>query len=142
MSKHSPDDNMDRLLTDFFKAQLKTPWPTAPDTAPVCEPRPAATASAQEPQTRRPAKNRDPGEKARYTLAASVAMLLGTCWYLSNGFPPAERGAPGMVNGVSAPDVLPGAGASDPSVLKELRKDNAEKGNKGIVPPTTEFKFD
>src|SRR5215468_8251064 len=87
-------DDLDRLFSEFFKAQLKHPWPNAPV--------PAASASAQptEPSELRAARaadaprnapalaRRDNSARARFTLAASVALMLGACWYLSNGFQP------------------------------------------------------
>jgi hypothetical protein len=115
------DDALDSLLADFFQSELKKPWPAAPATS-------AAHAAPRTPAA--PPAPRVSDSRARYTLAASVAFLLGTCWALSDGFQPGEgTGAPypgaavGTVN-------LNAAGASDPAALRELRKDNAEKGNK------------
>lgn len=138
------ENNLDRLLSDFFKSNMKQPWPAAPATptrSPLSEPSVLAasrnsTTTEVETTRNQPATAgtaRDRGNKSRYTLAVSVAVLLGTCWYLSNGSLPSERNAPGS----NAPklDVFPEAGASDPAVLKEKRKADAEKGNQGVVQP-------
>jgi hypothetical protein len=63
-----PPDALDAALSGFFRREMPRPWPAAPAVA-----TPAAAA--------RP----DPGRRARYTLAASVAVLAGTCWLLSSG---------------------------------------------------------
>ena len=106
------DDSLDELLSDFFKAQMKQPWPPAPAAPTAVPQRPAA---------------HDPGNRARYTLAASVALFVGTCWALSSGFQPGERTRGPASNGVD----MNSLGASDPDALKELRRNNAEKGNVG-----------
>jgi hypothetical protein len=95
----SPDDNVDRLLSAFFKAELPHAWPGAPDVA-VSEPSAlvADRAGAAETPRNQPA-HRDNGNKARYTLAASVALLLGTCWALSDGFQSNGRPANGTAPG-------------------------------------------
>ena len=136
------EDNLDRALSDFFKSKMKQPWPAAPATPariPTSEPSglvAARTATVEAPRNQ-PATagtQRDASSKSRYTLAVSVVVLLGSCWCLSNGFQPGEQTGP--VN--SSPKifgVLPDAGAENPAVLKELRKDKAEQGNEGFAPP-------
>ncbi len=137
---------IDQILSDFFKSELKSPWPAAPDTASLGNPRfgiprsavPSSAASARgvvSAPARPPLA--DPTAKARYTLAASVALLLGTCWYLSSGLP--GRGTGPLSPDTTTPDLLPDLTASDPAALKHLRKDKAEHG---IAPPMTGFKFD
>jgi hypothetical protein len=128
-------DPLDGLLSDFFKAQLKKPWPAAPATPPTSTPSAAAAPTAAPAQTPRnqPAARRDSSANARYTLVASVALLLGTCWAMSNGFQPAKLNVP------SGSNVVDPSGASDPDALKELRKSNAIRGEKGITPPVIEF---
>lgn len=97
-----PDDALDSLLSDFFKGQMKKPWPAAPAAANAAsEPSVLAAARARQPGAEpNPVAARDPGGRARYTLAASVAILLGTCWTLSNGFqadrPAGPNGRPGI----------------------------------------------
>lgn len=84
----SQPDRTDDVLSDYFKSKLRHPWPPAPATA-HAEPARAPAAAGQ-------------GTRARVTLAASVALLLGTCWYLSNGTPTAGRAAPqpGVAGGI------------------------------------------
>ena len=123
---------------------MKHPWPTAPATPRVLgsEPsvlladRTALANAAVEPRRNEVGSKaaHDSGNKSRYTLAVSIAVLLGTCWCLSNGFQPAERNH----NAPSAFPVLPDSSASDPEALKERRKDQAIHG--GAVrdnPPVT-----
>ncbi|MBA4067766.1 MAG: hypothetical protein C0501_29525 [Isosphaera sp.] len=84
------DDDLGRLLSRYFKAQMPDPWPAAPPT-------PAARA---EPSGLAAPRNVDPGRRARYTLAVSVALVLGTCWAFSNGFRPGDRpGGPAPPHG-------------------------------------------
>ena len=68
----SQSDKIDDVLSDFFKSKMRHPWPAAP------------VAASVEP-ARRPAAYADQGNRARFTLAASVAILIGTCWYFTNG---------------------------------------------------------
>jgi len=60
-----------------------------------------------------------------------VALLLGTCWYFSNGYQPAAR------PGHAAPSggLLGGAEASKPVPGMELRRDKAIKGDNGNSRP-------
>lgn len=140
------EDNLDRALSDFFKSKLKQPWPAAPATAmriPTSEPsalvvtRNAAANAAIEAPRNQPTAARTPGDsgnKSRYTLAVSVAVLLGSCWVLSNGFQSGEKAGPAS----SAPKafgVLSDSTAENPAALKELRKDKAEQGNEGFAQP-------
>src|SRR5262245_44668066 len=89
-----PSDELDRLLSDFFKGELKKPWPKAPmPAASASEPSELAAARAAEAPRNTPATpaGRDNTARARFTLAASVALMLGTCWYMSNGFQPGTQ---------------------------------------------------
>ena len=92
-------DPLDAALTDFFRREMPAPWPAAPSlAAPV-------------------AVRRDPGRRARLTLAASVAALAGACWLLSNGGGPAGGvAAPG-----AGPDVLQNATARHPSATDKAK---------------------
>jgi hypothetical protein len=75
---------LDKLLSTFFKAELPDPFP---------ELKLPAARSAEPPM---PAAPRIPAERqpiftrSRFSLAVSVALLLGGCWYLSTqiGTPP------------------------------------------------------
>lgn len=112
----TPPDALDRLLSDFFKGQMKRPWPAAPATSaglngkPVGIVEPASLLGARNatsrPELAHPrvvTASPEPGSRARLTLAASVAILLGSCWYLSNGpWAPASHSAPAAKSGPSA----------------------------------------
>jgi hypothetical protein len=143
--RNSPvEDNLDRLLSGYFKSKMKQPWPAAPATParlPVSEPsvlvasRSVANTTVETPRNQ-PASagtSHDGGGKSRFTLAVSVVVLLGTCWALSNGFQPGDRVEPSGNNALKL-NVFPEAGANDPAALKEIRKDKAEQGNPGIAP--------
>ncbi|QJW99371.1 hypothetical protein [Frigoriglobus tundricola] len=119
-------DELDRLFTDYFKSQLKRPWPNAPipvAAATPAEPSELAVARASETPRNRPnPATRDNTARARFTLAASVALMLGTCWYLSNGFEPGTR---------------QGAPASNPALPNMLNGSDAD-GNKHLPLKTIE----
>lgn len=127
----SPDP-LDRLLSDFFQTQLRRPWPPAPLPPPAEGP--VVTPARSSAPSR--ASIADPAARARYTLAASVALLLGTCWYLSAGLPVGPRAAGPRA---ATPDLLPDMTAGEPDALKQLRKDHAEKAD---LPPMVGFPFE
>src|SRR5581483_10449235 len=86
------------------------------------------------PPARRPAG--DPGSRARLTLAVSAAILLGGCWYLSNGWQPADRPANGNPRPAAGPG-LKGAEAENRGVLPKIREDKAKEATDpaaGFVP--------
>ena len=124
-SSREPIDALDRLLSDYFKSQLRQPWPGAPETLRTEVASPAVQRSM-------PAVPQDNTSRARLTLAASVALLLGACWYFSSGFQSSDRSRPGNS---SPAGVLRDAGAGKPDALEELKHDNAIKGEK--VPART-----
>jgi hypothetical protein len=136
------EDKLDRALADFFKSKMKEPWPKAPaTTARASEPSVlvasrAANATVELPRNQPVAagQTRGGGNRSRYTLAVSVAALLGTCWLLSNGFQPGQRVGPSG-NDTPKIDVFTPAGANGPAALKELQKDKAENGNQGVAQP-------
>jgi hypothetical protein len=66
------EDQVDSLLTTYFHAQRPQTWPNAPQ--------PWAS-TAITPTVSRSTTNTM--LKSRLALAASVALLLGGCWYLS-----------------------------------------------------------
>jgi hypothetical protein len=123
-----PGDDLDRVLIDFFKAEMKRPWP-APPVVTSAEPSTvaAARAAVADAPRNRPVP-RDTTARSRYTLAASVALLLGTCWYCSNGFQPA---AP-VGQTPQGDGMLDKSRAGDPAALEQLKKDKALKG--GVRP--------
>ncbi len=125
-------DTLDRLLTDFFKSQLKQPWPNAPATF-VTATEPSAQVATGPRDQIRPHITRDNTARARFTLAASVVLLLGTCWYLSNGFQPGRSPGAGAPNLPPVPKLLPRSlsdGDKHPP-LQEMEKDKA----KGVGAP-------
>jgi hypothetical protein len=136
------EGKLDRALSDFFKSKMKQPWPAAPEThrrMPASEPSllvasRAANLEAPRNQPVAQSQSRDWSNKSRYTLAVSVALLLGTCWLLSSGSRPGERVGPGGNNPPKI-DFFGTSGASDPAALQEHKKDNAEKANKGAELP-------
>jgi len=70
------EDNLDQLLSGFFKAALPTPFPPARCLVLRDEmPMPLSTITTP---------NRRALSRSRLSLAASVALLLGGCWYISN----------------------------------------------------------
>jgi hypothetical protein len=132
------EDSLDRLLSGYFKSKMKQPWPAAPATPsrmPMSEPsvlaatRTSATAAVETPRNQPAAagSSRDGGNKSRYTLAVSFAVLLGTCWYLSNGSQPNERVGPGG-NNTHKLNVFPDATAEKPAAIQQIQKDKAEQG--------------
>lgn len=118
-------DELDRLFSEFFKAQLKQPWPNAPiPTASGATAEPSALVNSRAADSSRataPA-HRDNTARARFTLAASVALAIGACWFLSNGFQPSDRetGPTQKIGGM-----LPDGGAKDQGVLPEIQKNKA-----------------
>ena len=87
---------------------MKKPWPAVRVPEPV-EPAALVGVRNESPAVRgRPAA--DPGGRARLTLAVSAAILLGGCWYLSNGWQPADRPVRGCIT-------LRALGRGDPDAL-------------------------
>lgn len=76
-------DDVDRQLTAFFRAEMPARWPAAP--------RPWADKA----RTGTPAAS-DPTARSRWALAASVALLLGGCWYLSGHLTDGKARKPGL----------------------------------------------
>ena len=142
LTKPETPDELDKLFSDFFKAQLKHPWPNAPLPAsgaavPAAEPSGLANTRTQT-QTEAPrnsptptpqahSKGRDSTARARFTLVASVALALGGCWVLSNGFLPGNmtQSAP------TAPGILQhgGSDGKDHEPLIIMEKNRALENN-------------
>ena len=93
------DDDLDRLFTAYFQAERPAKWPGCPrpwaDKA-----QPAQPASA------------DHVSRGRWALAASVALLIGSCWYLSGH----------MTDGKSKPGWNLDGGGADLNKVKNLDK--------------------
>jgi hypothetical protein len=111
-----PPDKLDELLSDFFKAKLPHPWPAAPVPTPA---EPSGLVAA-----RTLPANADRGNRARMTLAASVALLLGACWFLSGEGQPGPRAATRPGGG---PSVLEQGTAKMPAAFDKVRADKAKK---------------
>jgi hypothetical protein len=93
------DDQFDRLLTAYYQAEMPKSW-KAPQ--PWAEPANTTT-------------NRAKGQtsRSRWALAASVAMLLGGCWYLSGH----------MTDGKKQSGVNLDNGSADSKFVKDAGKD-------------------
>src|SRR5262245_12021954 len=74
-SRRSPDDLVDSLLREFFRAEMPDPWPSleAPTAERVTVPM-------------RPLARRWTVLRSRFTLAASVLLLLGLSLFLAGRF--------------------------------------------------------
>ena len=95
-----PHDPVDDALADYFKSAMPKPWPAAPRTA--------------EPSSMR--APRSSASRARFTLAASVAIALGVCLYFASGLQPAARPAPGR------PAFLPDGSAKMPKEFEKRKE--------------------
>jgi len=73
----SPGDDLDRLLSRFYQSEMPAPWPPAPRPDAAALPMPASRLPGYE-------RPRQLVTGPRAALAASVALLLGSCWFLSN----------------------------------------------------------
>lgn len=138
-SLHSgPGDGLDRLLSEFFKSQMKHPWPSAPVV--VSEPSElvAARATSADAPRHQPVE-RDSSRRARFTLAASVALLLGTGWLLTDGYRSGDRP---VANPARVPSGVAGGTAGDSEVLKKIREEKARNGDGFVIPKADPPKFD
>lgn len=84
-------DDVDRLLSAYFRAEVPARWPAAP--------RPWADKA----RTSTPAAAGDPTARSRWALAASVALLLGGCWYLSGHLTDGKAPKPGLDDTTATP---------------------------------------
>ncbi|MFM8271993.1 MAG: hypothetical protein ACKODX_06610 [Gemmata sp.] len=135
---HEADD-LDRILSGFFKAQLRHPWPKAPLPA-VAASQPSEFLASRSSEALRSAAAAPPSRnhtaRARFTLAASVALALGAGWLLTAGLHPVARtggpaapaSGPGMLGGSEAQGIKGGA-------LDQMRKDKMNdlpRNNRGL----------
>lgn len=117
-----PADPLDRELSAFFRSQVPHPWPAAPAT-PHAEPgRPAARLGHLRSFARKPV------DRARLTLAASVAVLAGAIWVLSAGAPAGGRGQPKPA-AAAGPDYLGSSTAKTPDAFGQGRKEKAKSAD-------------
>jgi hypothetical protein len=96
-------DGCDQVFSDFFKNEMPHPWPG-----------PLALTSV-EPAHRRV----ETGNRSRYTLAASVAVLLGLGAYLSSG-------SPTNYSPATQPGLLKNAGANGGKLLENANPKAAD----------------
>jgi len=96
-----PHDPVDAALSDYFKSAMPKAWPAAPRTA-----EPAGSVASRSAT----------GTRARFTLAASVALALGAGLWLSGGPQPATRPVP------AKPALLPDASAKMPKEFEKLKE--------------------
>ena len=127
MPTSMPATDLDALLADFFRAELTALRPTAP----------VAPAAGVEVAPPAPTPRVTPApDRAKVALAASFAVVLGTCWLAADGFHPADRGMGAKpVNRAGVGSVLPAATAADPAVLKELRKGGPKAADPAVFTP-------
>jgi hypothetical protein len=103
-----PGDDLDGLLRTFMQSQLPKPWP------------PLRLLSAVSSCQRRPANARNL-VRSRWTLAASVALLLFGSWLLPNRFAPDGKTGHGP-NGPMISNI--------PSDLPKAHRKQQQGGNK------------
>jgi hypothetical protein len=95
-------DPVDRLLSAFYRAEMPKNWPAVPNAR--TEP---AHAKLERANT---------STRSRWALAASVAMLLGGCWYLSGQ----------MTDGKKHANINFDGGSADSKFAKDAGKDKAK----------------
>lgn len=100
-----PGDDLDGLLRTFFRAQMPYPWPAPPTSHFRIEP------------AVRPASSRRPLIRSRWTLAASVALLLLGSLLLPGRFTPGSKPEPG-------PD---GTSISDRKLHQDMNREHQKK---------------
>lgn len=91
-------EGVDRMVGDYFRSEMPNPWPVAPQ--PWAE-KAVLSASATHSTSR-----------SRWALAASVAVLVGGCWYLSGH----------LTDGRKRPDMMNLNGTADLKHAKEAGK--------------------
>jgi len=104
--------DLDKLLSAFFKSELPDPFPGLKAPAPRAEALPMP-AVPRTPIARQPLLT-----KSRFSLAVSVALLLGGCWYLSGH--------------ISAPTARPNVGKNGEATLPNKLDPNKDQGDKKL----------
>jgi hypothetical protein len=100
-TENKTSDDLDRLFGAYFQAELPAKWPAAP--------RPWVAKVNNRPSQAKI----DPAVKSRWALAASVAMLIGGCWYLSGQ----------LSDGKAKPGLNLEGGGADLKHVKDMKKD-------------------
>ena len=131
-------DSLDPMLSEFFRSRMPSPWPTAPIPASrMVEAAGPGHSLATPPQL--PRSRPQPGSwansransRAKLTLFASLALVLATGWYLSEGIPVgANRSG---IPATGGENVLPASTATTPA---EFQSDPQEKARKAKDPMT------
>jgi len=96
---------LDRMVAAYFRSEMPSKWPAAPQ--PWAEK--AHAASEQ--------RGTDPSRRSRWALAASVALLVGCCWYLTGKVTDGKAKKPFNPDGMATPAAID----------KNLGKDKPEK---------------
>lgn len=117
-TKSAGQDDLDRLLLTFFQGEMPRKWPAAPsvDVEPsslVAERIPARSGS---------------GSTSRWVLAASVALLMGLCWFTLR-----QTGPVAVQPTVEKKDTSK-ATAGDGPILQEMSKHRALPGSGEPMP--------
>src|SRR5262249_62222279 len=107
----------------YSKARLRRPWPAAP--VPT-QPEPAELVAVRNTTTAASPAS-DHTTRSRITLAASVAILLGSCWYLSNGLEQGHRPAASKPSPGGEPGILPDEVSPDPNALYKVKQITANQ---------------
>ena len=109
-------DELDALLHAFFRSEMPDPWPQlkAPVTVPASleEKAPPSWWSRS---------------RSRFALAASVALLMLTCWWLS-----------GRTVDYANPNVQPGVNTADKELREKIFRDQMQKEKNRKTAPTLE----
>jgi len=96
MNTNSPellDENLDGLLSQFYKAQVPAPFPPL--------------RAFELPMPIRKPLGRSHAVRSKLSLAASITLLIGGCWYLSGVVgKPNEKLNVGKGGSASVPEVL------------------------------------
>ena len=123
---HFTPEALDPVLSEFFRSRMRSPWPPAPVPASaVAEPVGIDRNPSSRPRAVSPGQANS-ASRARLTLFASVALLLGTGWYLSDSGPAVERATKRSGTG-GGPNVLPDSIATTPAEFRPNQQDKAKK---------------
>ena len=108
----STETDLDKMLSSYFKAELPDPFPEMKLSLKRAEmPMPAMAFS-------RALSDEQASSKSRFSLAVSVALLLGGCWYLS-----------GQIGGEVKQRPLTGKGDGSAKITKDLLKASEQPKN-------------
>jgi hypothetical protein len=139
------ENDLDRLLGAYFKAQLKKPWPPPPPLpAHGAAPVEAATVLAERRVLEQvhsiphPLRSSHSETRARWTLLASVILLLGGSWFIANGVPSSDR-RHSPVTEIHGTRLLEAGTAGNPKALETLRETKAKDDDLKVPPPKVDL---